>query len=48
MLRDIVLLACAVLFLAARKYDPTKLGINWIFTHVGLGAHAHNNYCARG
>ncbi len=21
---------------------------NWIFTHVGLSAHAHNNYCARG
>ncbi len=19
---------------------------NWIFTHVGLSAHAHNNYCA--
>ncbi len=24
--------------------DLTK----WIFTHVGLSAHAHNNYCARG
>ncbi len=21
---------------------------DWIFTHVGLSAHAHNNYCARG
>ncbi len=27
--------------------DLTK-SRNWIFTHVGLSAHAHNNYCARG
>ncbi len=40
MLRDIVLLACAV---AARKYDPTKLNWNNLDFHT-----PHNNYCARG
>ncbi len=44
--------SCVVVSIVAYQDDKDRCRphnrINWIFTHVGLSAHAHNNYCARG